>query len=52
MAGNNGGPWGGGGGNRGGNNGGNNDDRRPGDGPNIAEIDEIMKKYDFKSQKN
>ncbi|NRB00553.1 MAG: FtsH protease activity modulator HflK [Rhodobacteraceae bacterium] len=44
MAGNNGGPWGGGGGNRGGNNGGNNDDRRPGDGPNIPEIDEIMKK--------
>lgn len=44
MAGNNGGPWGGGGGNRGGGNGGNDDDRRPGDTPNIPEIDEIMKK--------
>ena len=47
MASNNGGPWGGGG-NRGGS-GGNNDDRRPGrrpgqDGPQIPEIDEIMKK--------
>ncbi|MEQ9037991.1 MAG: FtsH protease activity modulator HflK [Silicimonas sp.] len=48
MASNNGGPWGGGGGgNRGG--GGNDDDRRPGrrpgqDGPQIPEIDEIMKK--------
>jgi modulator of FtsH protease HflK len=49
MAGNNGGPWGGGGGNRG-----NGDDdkrpgddrrppgRRPGDGPQIPEIDELM----------
>ncbi|MEL7460694.1 MAG: FtsH protease activity modulator HflK [Pseudomonadota bacterium] len=49
MAGNNGGPWGGGGGNRG-NGSGNGDDRggpprRPGqDGPQIPEIDEIMKK--------
>ncbi len=47
MASNNGGPWGGGG-NRGGS-GGNDDDRRPGrrpgqDGPQIPEIDEIMKK--------
>ncbi|NNL35203.1 MAG: HflK protein, partial [Silicimonas sp.] len=46
MANNNGGPWGGGGGNRGG---GNDDDRRPGrrpgqEGPQIPEIDEIMKK--------
>ena len=46
MAGNNGGPWGGGGGNRGGD---DDDDRRPGrrpgqDGPQIPEIDEIMKK--------
>ncbi|WP_413720324.1 FtsH protease activity modulator HflK [Silicimonas sp. MF1-12-2] len=46
MASNNGGPWGGGGGNRGG---GDDDDRRPGrrpgqDGPQIPEIDEIMKK--------
>lgn len=45
MANNNGGPWGGG--NSGG--GGNDDDRRPGrpsgqDGPQIPEIDEIMKK--------
>ena len=45
MASNNGGPWGGGG-NRGG---GDDDDRRPGrrpgqDGPQIPEIDEIMKK--------
>ncbi|MEM8802385.1 MAG: FtsH protease activity modulator HflK [Pseudomonadota bacterium] len=43
MSNNNGGPWGGGG-----NRGGNNDDRRPGrpsqDGPQIPEIDEIMKK--------
>ncbi len=43
MANNGGGPWGGGGGNRGG-----GDDRRPGrpsqDGPQIPEIDEIMKK--------
>ncbi|MDJ0639947.1 MAG: FtsH protease activity modulator HflK [Paracoccaceae bacterium] len=43
MSNNNGGPWGGGGGNRGG-----GDDRRPGrpsqDGPQIPEIDEIMKK--------
>ena len=47
MAGNNGGPWGGG--NRGGNSGGGDDrggpPRRPGqDGPQIPEIDEIMKK--------
>ena len=47
MASNNGGPWGGGGGgNRGGR---DDDDRRPGqrpgqDGPQIPEIDEIMKK--------
>lgn len=46
MANNNGGPWGGGGGNRGG---GDDDDRRPGrrpgqDGPQIPEIEEIMKK--------
>ena len=46
MASNNGGPWGGGGGNRGG---GDDDDRRPGrrpgqDGPQIPEIEEIMKK--------
>jgi membrane protease subunit HflK len=47
MANNNGGPWGGGGGNRGG---GDDDDRnkgggrRPGDGPQIPEIDEIVKK--------
>lgn len=50
MAGNNGGPWGGGGGNRG-----NGDDdkrpddrrppvRRPGDGPQIPEIDELVNK--------
>ena len=44
MANNNGGPWGGGG-----NRGGNDDDRRPGrrpsqDGPQIPEIDDIMKK--------
>ena len=44
MAGNNGGPWGGGG-----NRGGGGDDRRPGrrpgqDGPQIPEIDDIMKK--------
>jgi len=49
MAGNNGGPWGGGGG-RGGNSGGGGDrggpPRRPGaqDGPQIPEIDEIMRK--------
>jgi membrane protease subunit HflK len=49
MANNNGGPWGGGGG--GGNNGGDDDDdrrngggRRPPDGPQIPEIDEIVKK--------
>ncbi len=50
MASDNGGPWGGGGGNRGGS--GGNDDgrgggRRPGDGPDgpqIPEIDELMKK--------
>jgi membrane protease subunit HflK len=46
MANNNGGPWGGGNSGRGG---GNDDDRRPGkptgqDGPQIPEIDEIMKK--------
>jgi modulator of FtsH protease HflK len=48
MAGNNGGPWGGGGnqGNNGGDkNKGNGDDRQPGnDGPQIPEIDELMKK--------
>jgi modulator of FtsH protease HflK len=48
MAGNNGGPWGGGG-NQGNNgddkNKGNGDDRQPGgDGPQIPEIDELMKK--------
>ena len=48
MAGNNGGPWGGGG-NQGNNgddkNQGNGDDRQPGgDGPQIPEIDELMKK--------
>ncbi len=49
MAGNNGGPWGGGGGS--GDKGGNGDDRRPsgggrkpGDGPQIPEIDEIVRK--------
>ena len=47
MAGNNGGPWGGG--NRGGGSGGGDDrggpPRRPGqDGPQIPEIEEIMKK--------
>jgi membrane protease subunit HflK len=47
MANNNGGPWGGGGGNRGG---GDDDDRnkgggrRPGEGPQIPEIDEIVRK--------
>lgn len=48
MAGNNGGPWGSGGGNRpgGGDNRGNGGRRPPnnGDGPQIPEIDEIMKK--------
>ena len=49
MAGNNGGPWGGGGGNRGGdddrNKGNNGGGRKPGgEGPQIPEIDEIMKK--------
>ncbi len=52
MAGNNGGPWGGGGGNRGGdddrgsnNNGGGGGGRGPGgEGPQIPEIDELMKK--------
>jgi membrane protease subunit HflK len=56
MAGNNGGPWGGGGNrgnggddrgsnNGGGNNGGGGDGRKPGgDGPQIPEIDELMKK--------
>ena len=48
MANNNGGPWGGGGGR--GNNGGDDDDRksgggrRPGEGPQIPEIEEIVKK--------
>lgn len=48
MAGNNGGPWGGGGGNRG--NGGGDDDRRPapprrpGEGPQIPELDQIVNK--------
>lgn len=50
MAGNNGGPWGGGGssgggGNRGNNGGGDNGQRPPqGDGPQIPEIDDLMKK--------
>ena len=49
MAGNNGGPWGGGGGNRGGdddrNKGNNGGGLKPGgEGPQIPEIDEIMKK--------
>ncbi len=47
MAGNSGGPWGGGGSSGGGGNRGNNGDgRRPpeGDGPQIPEIDELMKK--------
>ncbi|MBO9478142.1 FtsH protease activity modulator HflK [Shimia sp. R11_0] len=49
MAGNNGGPWGGGGGNQGGggNRGNNNGgDQRPpqGDGPQIPDIDDLMKK--------
>ncbi|QBF32741.1 FtsH protease activity modulator HflK [Thalassococcus sp. S3] len=49
MAGNNGGPWGGGGSSGGGGNRGNNEGggggRRPeGDGPQIPEIDELMKK--------
>ncbi|NNL18792.1 MAG: FtsH protease activity modulator HflK [Boseongicola sp.] len=50
MANNNGGPWGGGSGGGGSNGGGDDDDRRPGrrpgqqDGPQIPEIDEIMKK--------
>jgi len=48
MAGNNGGPWGGGGGNRGSGGGGNDDDRRPapgrrpGETPQIPEIDDLM----------
>jgi membrane protease subunit HflK len=48
MAGNNGGPWGGGGGNRGSGGGGNDDDRRPapgrrpGEAPQIPEIDDLM----------
>ncbi|ROU00132.1 FtsH protease activity modulator HflK [Histidinibacterium lentulum] len=48
MAGNNGGPWGGGGGNRGAGGGGNDDDRRPapgrrpGETPQIPEIDDLM----------
>ncbi|HHL21477.1 MAG TPA: HflK protein, partial [Aliiroseovarius sp.] len=48
MASDNGGPWGGGGGDRGGsggkNSGGGGRGKRPGDGPQIPEIDEIMKK--------
>ncbi|MBT8414167.1 MAG: FtsH protease activity modulator HflK [Boseongicola sp.] len=50
MANNSGGPWGGGSGGGGSNGGGDDDDRRPGrrpgqqDGPQIPEIDEIMKK--------
>ncbi|MEM7318794.1 MAG: FtsH protease activity modulator HflK, partial [Pseudomonadota bacterium] len=47
MAGNNGGPWGGGGSSGGGGNRGNNGDgKRPpdGDGPQIPEIDELVKK--------
>lgn len=47
MAGNSGGPWGGGGSGGGGDNRGDNDrpgGRRPGDGPQIPEIDEIVKK--------
>ncbi|WP_321362725.1 FtsH protease activity modulator HflK [uncultured Celeribacter sp.] len=55
MASNNGGPWGGGGGNRptggddrgngrGGDNRGNNGNRRPGDQPQIPEIDEMLNK--------
>ena len=49
MAGNNGGPWGGGGNNGSGNGGGNGDDRRrppqrPGDNPQIPEIDELVNK--------
>ncbi len=46
MAGNNGGPWGGGGsrGGPGGDDGRNGGGRRPGDSPQIPEIDEIMKK--------
>ena len=43
MAGNNGGPWGGGGGGNRGSGGGNNG-RGPGDGQNIPEIDEIVRK--------
>jgi len=46
MAGNNGGPWGGGGGNSGGDDDDNNrrPGRRPGEGPQIPEIDELMNK--------
>jgi membrane protease subunit HflK len=50
MANNSGGPWGGGSGGGGSNGGGDDDDRRPGrrpgqqDGPQIPEIEEIMKK--------
>lgn len=48
MASNNGGPWGGGGGNRGGSGGNNGDDRRPGqrpgDQPQIPELDELLGK--------
>ncbi len=50
MAGNNGGPWGGGGGNRGNGSGGGDDDRRPapprrpGEGPQIPELDQIVNK--------
>ncbi len=47
MAGNSGGPWGGGGNQGGGNRGNNGDGRRPpegGEGPQIPDIDELMKK--------
>ncbi|SFL53487.1 FtsH protease activity modulator HflK [Shimia aestuarii] len=48
MAGNSGGPWGGGGNQGGGNRGNNGDGRRPpeggGDGPQIPDIDDLMKK--------
>ena len=47
MTGNNGGPWGGGGGSGGGGSGGGGDNRggkRPGDGPQLPEIEELVKK--------
>ncbi|MEM6324889.1 MAG: FtsH protease activity modulator HflK [Pseudomonadota bacterium] len=44
MANNSGGPWGGGSGGGGNRGNGNGDDRRPGDSPQIPEIDQIMKK--------